>query len=679
MVRRRFFYFSGIVSTLIIATCFAATISLAGCSNDLNNVNNGVNPDDFYGGDNGDNPSGGNGNQPQKEATEYTSNTSTRDLLAVDDVSAVTFTDTVYIKLDDGEASSSGTSFFSADGNEYTAITAEKKKAAQTVIENVLIYKTSDGVITLNTENYTGTLKVILSGKIENGSFAMKTSAAYTGLLLNNVNITSSNYPPIEIKGDVVKTYVILEGTNSITDGRKYGIGYSEKEGTDYYTSSFTDTPDSDAELTKTWACGSDTKGSLYTKGSFIFSGNGTLTVEEEYKHAIYAKDYIRVESGTISINSTGRNGIQSVNGFVMEDGKITINGTGDNTNNESRGIIVEGSEDKPGEGFIEIHGGEINVNTVSKGISAKWDIDDDAATTDTTDDPYPYVKITGGKIYVKTTGTPQDESRITYTFTDADGESVTETTKLSPEGIEGKQALFITGGEITLHTTDDCLNASRDGSSKVEISGGKIYAYSSNNDAIDSNGQLVISGGTIVALTATTPECAFDCDNYTFKITGGTFVGIGTSNYSAPTSSVCTQSTFVLSGNYFGNGGTTLAVTEAGTTSSGSGSNEKAVFAFTIPSAVFGTSSRSDYVMILSSPEIKTGTNYNIKTGVSATGGETFNGLYTTLPTVNGGTTTVNNASTSTTNYVYTKSSVTNGGPQEGEHINNGPKPTRH
>ena len=115
--------------------------------------------------------------------------------------------------------------------------------------------------------------------------------------------------------------------------------------------------------------------------------------------------------------------------------------------------------------------------------------------------------------------------------------------------------------------------------------------------------------------------------------------------------------------------------MTEAGTTSSG----EKAVFAFTIPQAIFGTSSRSDYVMIFSSPEIKTGTNYNIKTSVSATGGETFNGLYTSLPTVSGGTTTVSNASTSTTNYVYTKSSVTNGGPQEGEHINNGPKPPRH
>ncbi len=623
--------FSGIVSTVIITICFAATIIFSSCSNSLNN--------NF----------GGQGTT--KEASTYTPNESTRDLLAVDDVSAVTFTDTVYIKLDDEAA-------FSADGTTYTTITAATKKSPQTIIDGVIVYK-ADGVITLNTEDYTGTLKVSLSGTASNTSFAMKTSAGNIGLVLNNINITSGNYPPVEIKGDIEKVYLVVEGTNLLTDGRKYGTNYSES--------------------------GSDTKGSLYTKGSFIISGNGTLTVEEEYKHAIYAKDYIRVESGTISINSTGRNGIQSVNGFVMENGKITINGTGENTNNESRGIIVEGSEDRPGEGFIEIHGGEINVNTISKGISAKWDIDDDAETTDTTDDPYPYVKITGGKIYVKTTGTPQDESRITYTFTDADGESVTETTKLSPEGIEGKQAIFITGGEISINSTDDCLNSSRDGSALVEISGGKIYAYSSSNDAIDSNGQLVISGGTIVALTATTPECAFDCDNYTFKITGGTFVGIGTSNYSAPTTSACSQSTFVLSGNYFGNGGTTFAVTEAGTgtgntgTDTNTSSGEKAVFAFTIPAEIFGTSARSDYVMILSSPEIQAGKSYDIKTNVSVNGGESFKGLYTQLPTVSGGTTSISGASTSTTNYVYTKSSVTNGGPQEGEHINNGPKPTRH
>ena len=155
-----------------IILIFSFSMILLGCTNSADNKSFGF-PE-------------GEPNPQQKEATNYTANASTRNLLAADDISTIVFTDTVYINLGDG------TSSFSIDGNEYTPITAAKKKAAQTVIENVLIYKTSDGVVTLNTEGYTGILKVILSGKIENGSFAMKTSTAYTGLFLDNVDITSA-------------------------------------------------------------------------------------------------------------------------------------------------------------------------------------------------------------------------------------------------------------------------------------------------------------------------------------------------------------------------------------------------------------------------------------------------------------------------------------------------------
>ena len=73
-------------------------------------------------------------------------------------------------------------------------------------------------------------------------------------------------------------------------------------------------------------------------------------------------------------------------------------------------------------------------------------------------------------------------------------------------------------------------------------INGGAIYAYSSKNDAIGSNGSsgITINGGVIVALGLKTPECAFDCDQNPFKIRGGILVGLGTSNFSSPTN--CTQ-----------------------------------------------------------------------------------------------------------------------------------------
>lgn len=70
----------------------------------------------------------------------------------------------------------------------------------------------------------------------------------------------------------------------------------------------------------------------------------------------------------------------------------------------------------------------------------------------------------------------------------------------------------------------DDCMNASN----SIVINGGSIYCYSSGNDGIDSNGTLTITGGVVIASGTTSPEDGFDCDQNTFKITGGIVLGIG-------------------------------------------------------------------------------------------------------------------------------------------------------
>ncbi len=573
-------------------------------------------------------------------SNSYTANTATRDLITEKSPSDLTFANTLYLNLSDLTVSS--------DDSDYSEITSEG-----TVTGNITTSLSDTGLITISDSSGKGNnLKLLLSGSASGKSlFVSANKNNSVEICLNSVTLTSGNYPCIEMdKKNPV--YLVAEGTNSFTDGRSYGTNY-------------------DSETNES----SSKKGTIYTKGGLIMSGSGSISVTEGYKHGFYSKDYIQVNSGTYTVKSTGRNGFQAANAFVMNDGTITISGSGSHTNNQSRGIIVEGwdydtddaeANSNIGEGYIVINGGSITSTTVSKGISAKWDIDEDAGTSDTSDDPYPFVLITGGTISITTTGTPQDESSSYYTFTDADGESVSEKTKLSPEGIEGKQALFITGGIVEVTTTDDCLNVSRDTSGykgKVEIYGGNIFAYSSGNDAIDSNGTLTIAGGIIVALTSTTPECAFDCDSNTFAITGGLLVGIGTNNYSAPTSSACSQSTVVLSGNYFGSGNTTFAIED---------SSANPVFAYTIPE-LFGTSPNSSYIMILSSPEIQTGTSYKAVSGVSASGGTTFHNLYVELPEVSSGSTSVSGISTSSSSYVYTKSSSTNNGAGEGMHPNIG------
>lgn len=87
-----------------------------------------------------------------------------------------------------------------------------------------------------------------------------------------------------------------------------------------------------------------------------------------------------------------------------------------------------------------------------------------------------------------------------------------------------------------------------------MNISGGNIFAMGTNNDGIDSNSTLTISGGVVIACGTTVPEDGFDCDDNTFTITGGTLIGIGGST-STPTESVTTQPVAILGGSSLSSG----------------------------------------------------------------------------------------------------------------------------
>ncbi len=509
--------------------------------------------------------------------------------------------------------------------------------------------------VTIDTSATKDALNITLTGSLSKGEVEIVPAKnADIVLTLQGVSISSGNYPAINVS-KASRTFLVLEGTNSLTDGRSYGTGYSKAEGTDYYTSSFKGTVEDGAELTQNWAEGSDTKGTLYTKGALLVSGTGSLNVTESYKHGIYSKDYIRIFGGTITVNNGGRSAVRSLNGFVMDDGVLNITGTGTNSahpNDNSRGIIVEGDEssDGKGKGYIYISGGTININSTGKAISAKWDIDDDAETDSTEDDPNPVVMITGGTISVKTTDTVVDDDMNprTITYYDVDGISVTETASCSPEGIEGKTGVIITGGKITVNTTDDALNASLDGSGYVNITGGEIYLYATQADAIDSNGDINISGGTIVTLAPMGSEDGFDCDGV-LTFTGGLSVGISGSShaYASTENTSSKQIAFVLAQSYAGSAGTTMAIKDE---------SGKTVFAFDIPS---GASSYG--IITLSSPEFEAGKTYTVYSGVTASGGTKLNGVYTTLPSVSGGKSTGTITTTAGT-YVYTLGSVAGG-----------------
>lgn len=489
-------------------------------------------------------------------------------------------------------------------------------------------------------------IRYVLCGTLS-GSLVIKNKSADCAVVLNGLTITSdSGYGPALRFSSEKRTFIVVPSgtTNTLTDTRVLGQANTMYD---------------------------DKKGSVYSKGPLIFTGTsststgGTLKViNKGYKHAIYSHDYVRIADLTLTVTvqgTTGRDCIRALNAVVIDGGTISLTGNGTVEDDESVGIKVEGEdadEDDStveytyGAGFIIINDGNLTINTVAKGITAHWKSSETyigSGYVETKNSsllystflngtaytvPNPYVEINGGTINVTTTGEAYENA----------------STSCSPEGIEAKANLTINAGTLTLICTDDAINAG----GNIYINNGAIYAYSSGNDAIDANGSggITIAGGVTVAIGITTPECAFDCDNYPLAITGGILVGLGTNNYSAPKASACTQSVGVLSNSYYGSKNTTMAIED---------SSGNAVFAYTLPSSV-GT------IMVLSSPSITTGTTYTIKKGVTPSGGILFHNLYTTLPTVSGGTTTGSSFKTTTSSYVYTASNAgSNGGAMDG------------
>jgi hypothetical protein len=334
-------------------------------------------------------------------------------------------------------------------------------------------------------------------------------------------------------------------------------------------------------------------KAALFGKGPMVFSGEGTLYVNGQYKHGIFSNDYIRVCGGTLDVAVSARDAVRSVNGFIFDDGDLSIQATGTTVDEESKGIKVEGSEKTgPGRGYIVINGGYIDIASVGKAITASWDIDEDASTGTTADDPDPYVVVNSGVLTLTTTGTPYE-----YVSNGA-------TVSCSPEGIEGKSTLTINSGYLEINTTDDCLNAGE----SLSMHNGYLYCRSSKQDAFDSNGTITITGGVIVAIGYSEPEGPFDCDQNDFIITGGTIVGIG-GTISPPTASSGGQNMVVLG-----------SITEESTLALKAIDGTPAMV-YMIPQAY--------ETMILSSPEIKTGSDYSLVDCQTVSADHVFHGLY--------------------------------------------------
>lgn len=461
-----------------------------------------------------------------------------------------------------------------------------------------------------------------VSGTTTNGGLKIYSEKKFK-LTLSGVNITNTQGSALNIQS---KKRIFVHATEGSVN-------------------TFTDAPDYNTPETE------DEKGCIFAEGQMIFSGSGRIDVCANYKHAICSDDYVTIRPETnINVISAPKDGIHTNGLITVVGGKLSITCSGDGIDCEEEGVNIHGglvrvqtdgtaTKGIKSAGKMNITGGTILALTSGDGEYDEEDVDVSASSCIKSDSA---LTISGGRLYLKSTGTggkgiSGDQTidikggdikvittgkQYVYGSYDsspkgikADGDltisggclMVRATGGEGSEGVESKANLSIEGGNVAIHTYDDAINAK----SSIAISGGNIYCYATNNDGMDSNGTISISGGLIVTSGTTVPEEGVDCDNNQFKITGGVLLGIGGAT-SKPTSNVCTQNSLIWNSSSTANSRVTICKSDG-----------SFVMSYVVP-----RSYNQGSTMLFTSDQLTTGASYVIYTDGNVTGGTTFNGL---------------------------------------------------
>ena len=308
--------------------------------------------------------------------------------------------------------------------------------------------------------------------------------------------------------------------------------------------------------------------GCIFSNSYLGFTGDGTLKVTGKYTDGISSDDQIVIKSGTINVTA-------------VDDG-------------------IRGKD------YLVIHGGNITATSTSG----------HALKSDNTDTGYGYVKIDGGTLTLASTSGKGIKAVNKYTQENGD-----ITITKSFEGIES-YSINVNGGTLNITSSNDGINAtagtvsggteSNDGSN-FNMTGGTLITSCTNGDAIDSNGNITISGGVIVANGPSSGvEEAVDF-NGSLNMNGGVFIGAGSnSNMTKAMSASSTQpNMFITSSSMISS--STLINIRIGT-----------------DDVITFKPKYGGYKFLFSAPEMTKGASYTIYTGGNYSNGTNTGGYYT-------------------------------------------------
>jgi len=217
----------------------------------------------------------------------------------------------------------------------------------------------------------------------------------------------------------------------------------------------------------------------IFSKDDLTLNGSGTLRISSPGGHGIVGKDEVTITGGTYEIAASSH-AISGKDSIAVSGGSFLLGAGKDGLHSEN--------DDDETLGNIFITGGDFDIRVYDDGIHANS-----------------LLQIDGGSIAIT-----------------------------AAEGLEATY-IQINDGEINIQATDDGINAARKSGAYVptaEFNGGTITIVmgSGDTDAVDSNGDIIVNGGTINV----TGSSSFDYDG-TAQFNGGTIIVNGQTVTSIP------------------------------------------------------------------------------------------------------------------------------------------------
>ena len=360
----------------------------------------------------------------------------------------------------------------------------------------------------------------ILSGIYTNQMIVVDAGEeAKVQIVLQNADISNENGPAIYVRSADKVFLTAEEGTeNTISDGSDYSV------------------TEDDTTI----------DAAVFSKDDLTINGEGSLTISGNYKHGVVSKDdlVVTAKNLTVSAQNVALNGkdcvILSGASVVLTAGSDAIRS--DNDTDEDKGYVssvsskIEITAGKDGIQAETVFYAEDTVITIVsgggssaraadseesyKGIKAENAIEINGGTyrIDSLDDALHTngsITISAGDFTIQS----GDDAVHADEKIEISGGTINVT---AAEGVEATYIL-ISGGDISVWASDDGLNAAAKSDSYTptfEMTGGTLTVEmgQGDTDGIDSNGNIIISGGTIYVNGNST----FDYDG-TVSFTGGT------------------------------------------------------------------------------------------------------------------------------------------------------------